>query len=321
MWLLFRRRPAIGRAAALGAGFAVPWLGAWAIFSHLGVWDDLVYYAFRWTTQMYVPTGFAEFSLISRFFGKVGPWLLLLVVPWTLAGRALVRAWRGEDEPELTGLLGFWTACAMVMVCLGGRFYDHYFPAPVLPLSALAALGVATIHWHRRGLLRLVAAGTALPVAACFVLALTFEKSMLLLGERPRGPYLEVARYIQEHTRPDDPVFVWGYFPLIYVAADRLAGSRFVGCHYLTGYAALGLGRQVSPAVEERLQVPGGFDQLILDLEERKPALFVDTAPADLHFWSRYPLSRYPRLAAYVAEHYVREAEVDGTILYRRSSE
>jgi hypothetical protein len=113
-------------------------------------------------------------------------------------------------------------------------------------------------------------------------------------------------------------VFVWGYFPLIYVAADRLAATRFVGCHYLTGYAAIGLGQDLPPEIEDHLGIPDGFATLITDLDTYKPALIVDTAPADLHHWRRYPISRYPVLAAYVAANYASETTVQGAVIYRR---
>ena len=319
LWL-FLRPPAPMRnehsfrlAAALLAGFAAAWVAAWLCFRSLGVWDDLVYYAFRWTTTMYVPTGFTEFPWVTRFLRRVGFWIVLLAVPWALAYRAIRR-----ERSALTLLLGLWTACALIMLCLGGRFFDHYFPAAVTPIAALAALGAYSLErpLHRA----FVALGTAIPALACFALALDFMPSMLFLGDSGRGPYAAVARYVREHTRPEDKVFVWGYFPLIYVAADRLAATRFVGCHYLTGYAAIGLGRKLPIEAEDRLQVPGGFDQLIADLEARHAEVIVDTAPADLHYWSRYPLARYPRLSEYVMRNFAYEAEVDHTVIYRRRS-
>jgi hypothetical protein len=205
------------------------------------------------------------------------------------------------------------------MVCLGGRFFDHYFPALVTPLAILAALGTTDLPGHAPGWSRrLVVAGTVAPALVCLVAATRFETAMRWLGDA-RKPYAGVAAYIRARTRPADRIFVWGYFPLIYVAADRLSATRFVGCHYLTGYAAIGLGRVLPPAVEDRLQVPGGFEQLLRDLEQNRAELFVDTAPANLHGWSNYPVSRYPRLAAYLAAHFSPEAVVDGAVIYRRT--
>jgi hypothetical protein len=134
----------------------------------------------------------------------------------------------------------------------------------------------------------------------------------------PLRYYDEIAAYIDAHTNPDERVFVWGYFPPLYVAAERLAATRYTGCHYITGYAAIGLGRDLPPELEDSLGVPHGFEILLADLERWKPVLVVDTAPADLHHWRRYPLSRYPSLERYVADHYVRVATVQDAVIYRR---
>lgn len=37
----------------------------------------------------------------------------------------------------------------------------------------------------------------------------------------------EVARFIQERTSPGDPIFVWGYAPLLYTLSNRNAPTRF----------------------------------------------------------------------------------------------
>jgi hypothetical protein len=332
------RGEAIWRATSLVVGFCAGWGLTFVYFRHLGAWDDLVYWAFRWTWSTYLPTGFGQLPFVRRFCLAFGAWGALSAVLWILAGRGLFHRWiRGRrgpppapgDEPGRgrsaatapgadSGLVALWAAAAAGMVCLGGRFFDHYFPALVTPLAILAALGTADLPgdapgWSRR----LVLAGTAAPALLCLVAATRFETAMRWLGDA-RKPYAGVAAYIGARTRPADRIFVWGYFPLIYVAADRLSATRFVGCHYLTGYAAIGLGRVLPRAVEDRLQVPGGFEQLLRDLEQNRAELFIDTAPANLHGWSNYPVSRYPRLAEYLGAHFSPEAVVDGAVVYRR---
>ena len=45
---------------------------------------------------------------------------------------------------------------------------------------------------------------------------------------------------------------------------------------------------------------------LFSDLQDRRPLLFVDASAAGWDGYDKYPLSRYPRLAAYVAATYYR---------------
>lgn len=327
-WLVVRRgwlggsdRVAIdlARAAALWVGFAATWLAAWAYFSHLGVWDELVYWAFRWTLGTYIPTGTSHSPFLMRFAAGFCVWAGLTTILWLLAAVAVRGAWRGARRApaaQVTGLLVAWTIAATALTFLGGRFFDHYFPAVIPPLAALAAVGFAAVR-SRAGWRRAVAIGVAVPTLACWAGTWQYDRTTSWFGEAPR-PYDQIARYVHDHTGERDRVFVWGYFPLIYVAADRLAATRYVGCHYLTGYAAIGLGRDLPPDIEDRLGVPDGFAHLLADLETYRPALIVDTAPADLHHWRRYPLSRYPVLADYVAAHYLPEATIQGAVLYRR---
>ncbi len=317
----------LSRAASVWLGFACAWLLAYAYFSSLGVWDDLIYWAFRWTLGTYIPTGASHSPWLVRFFAGFVVWAALLAIAWILAAielRAQVRARRADaaaepaDAPgQVVWLLAAWTAVATALTFLGGRFFDHYFPAVIPPLAALAAVGFARVR-ASRAWRRAVAVAALVPITASWLGAWQFGTTMRWLGD-DRKPYDEIAAYVQAHTRARDRVFVWGYYPLIYVAADRLAASRFVGCHYLTGYAAIGLGQDLPASVEDRLGVPDGFRTLLADLEDSRPALFIDTSPGDLHHWRRYPLSRYPTLSAYVAAHYRLETTLQGADIYRRN--
>jgi hypothetical protein len=331
-WLVLRRGVLRGpdrfavdavRAIALWAGFALAWLGAYLYFSHLGVWSDLVYWAFRWTLGLYIPTGSAHSPFLVRFVAGFCVWVGLTTILWllaTVAVRAAVarRAAHAASDPSpsIIWLLVAWALAATTLTFLGGRFYDHYFPAVIPPLAALAAVGFEVVRGRARWR-RAVVIGALVPTVVCWAGAWQIERTKEWFGEPPRR-YDQIAAYVHDHTRSTDRVFVWGYFPLIYVAADRLAATRFVGCHYLTGYAAIGLGQDLPPELEDRLGVPNGWTDLFADLETYRPVLVVDTAPADLHHWQRYPLARYPALADYVAAHYVREATVQGAVIYRR---
>ena len=54
------------------------------------------------------------------------------------------------------------------------------------------------------------------------------------------------------------------------------------------------------------------------DLERTRATYILDTAPAGLYRWNRYPLRDYPRLDHYVAESYDLVDEVSRVRIYRR---
>ena len=54
------------------------------------------------------------------------------------------------------------------------------------------------------------------------------------------------------------------------------------------------------------------------DLERTGATYILDTAPAGLYRWNRYPLRDYPRLDRYVAEGYEGVDDVSRVRVYRR---
>jgi hypothetical protein len=54
------------------------------------------------------------------------------------------------------------------------------------------------------------------------------------------------------------------------------------------------------------------------DLEANRPGWVMDTAPADIHHWSRVPLEKFPSLRAYIDAHYSEVASPAGARVYRR---
>ena len=57
---------------------------------------------------------------------------------------------------------------------------------------------------------------------------------------------------------------------------------------------------------------------MFADLDRRRPALFVDAAAAGWDGYDKFPLSRYPRLRAYVDRYYRPVETRAGVVLYRR---
>jgi hypothetical protein len=56
------------------------------------------------------------------------------------------------------------------------------------------------------------------------------------------------------------------------------------------------------------------------DLERNKPVYIVDTTPANMHGYKNFPIEKYPLLANYVRENYIKEVELNGVVFYKRTS-
>jgi hypothetical protein len=116
------------------------------------------------------------------------------------------------------------------------------------------------------------------------------------------------------HTAPDERIAVWGHYPELYWASQRMPAMRFVHTGFLTGASS---GRPVG-AVTEKWAMPGAWDLLFQDFAAHPPSLFIDTAPAGLRDYAQYPIDHFPRLRDYLAAGYLRCDTVDGMVIYRR---
>ena len=223
----------------------------------------------------------------------------------------------GVDVPSPSVVLGLlWLVTSAVAVTTGGRFFGHYFHLVLAPLCLLAAPGFCRLWdrgWPSRAPLLVLC---LLPALIFFVLA-TFGRPLAAAIDEGEPRYDQVAARIAELTTVDERVFVWGNSPQLYVLARRPMGARFSFCNYLTGESP-GTPTETGQRNADANQLPAAWEMLFADLEQRRPALFVDAAAAGWDGYGKYPLGRYPRLRAYVEQHY-RPVEVrGGVVLYRR---
>ncbi|MFC1781636.1 ArnT family glycosyltransferase [Planctomycetota bacterium] len=94
-----------------------------------------------------------------------------------------------------------------------------------------------------------------------------------------RGYWELIGEYMQNNSTPDDCIYVWGWYPGIYVAAQRLspAPKAFEGTmHTLT-----------PEALSERV------DEILNAFEQKQPKFIADSRKS--HFpWDRPPLELWP---------------------------
>jgi hypothetical protein len=289
-------------------------------------------YWFRFNFS-YVGAGLTGFAALARGLRRTGLIGGAALVPYGLGiaaalssapkiARVIRRRLKGgasveAEVPSPSVVLGLlWLVTSAVAVTTGGRFFGHYFHLVLAPLCLLAAPAFCRLWergWSTRAPLLVLC---ALPAVIFFGLA-TFGRPLAAALDEGEPRYDEVAARMAELTTSDERVFVWGNSPQLYVLARRPMGTRFSFCNYMTGESP-GTPTETGQRNADANQLPAAWEMLFADLEQRRPALFVDAAAAGWDGYGKYPLSRYPRLRAYVDRNY-RPVEVRaGVVLYRR---
>ena len=174
--------------------------------------------------------------------------ILVGLVRW---GATLGKPAKDEPANHLALLLTIWWILDMAFVWISVRSYEQYY----LPLCTSAAmLGgywlyvlFRSLAFFRSVLSRAVTGAALLMVgymgSSYIFTGLTsspdtgntypeprrgFKQSLESVKVRrshdgPTSDWQAIGRYIREHSSPDDTIYVWGWFPGIYVEAQRLS--------------------------------------------------------------------------------------------------
>jgi hypothetical protein len=308
----------VGRALALVAGFAAPLFATGAAFAATGGAHDLLYWLV-WRNVLYAANPITAAGVLERAASYLLPWLLATAPLWW--------AWRRSRpglEPHARRLFDGLVVLGLLPAFAGFRFFPHYFVPTVFALALGAAPVVAAVceRPHERP--------ARFFLAATLVLALGFAgvNAWLYLGGT--GVYREtdaVYRAVAERLEADEcfpgRVFVWGWAPAFYYEAGLRGArpaSRFavLAAAGLTAYVPGNPDGARRRELDEPVPAPAHWDWLMADLERTRATYVLDTAPAGLYRWDRYPLGDYPRLDRFVAEGYDRIDEVSRVRIYRR---
>ncbi|MCU1452780.1 MAG: hypothetical protein JWN46_926, partial [Acidimicrobiales bacterium] len=146
------------------------------------------------------------------------------------------------------------------------------------------------------------AAAVAVPAAVAVGFAWTPGTFRTLPDPQP------LARYVRAHTRPGQPVWIWGSFPEVLWAADRPPGGALVHSDFVTGLSGA---RKAGPATLADA-TPGAEAALLRALRAHPPALVLDTSSADLRHYGAYPMRLFPALDRYVRSGYREVTRIDG---------
>ena len=251
---------------------------------------------------------------------RVGRYYRLLILPIALALGAIaarlvrmIMSRAGKLRPEdrkgyerFVLLFAIWWLLDMAFVWVSPRSYEQYY----LPLNASAAmLGgylialysdrlATSVYKTKWGLIGLV--GFICMMIMSWHIFFGIEKSphsglkypskrrgylqRLEMASQHRkgakGPWEVVGEYIRHHSGPDERIYVWGWYPGIYVKAQRLSPVP---------QAFEGTMHTLSPeALSQRI------DEILTAFEKQPPKFIVDSRKQ--HFpWDRPPLELWPR--------------------------
>jgi hypothetical protein len=303
----------IARGLSWALGAMVPLALVLLFFRSRGALDDAIGWGLGFNRHY-----LAEGAGLAWAMKRLGQQLAGVVLPGALIYYAgllgltqLLRRRAIGVESARPFLVG-WTLLAIACVGLGGRFFGHYFLQLELPLSLLAAAGLARLYARRRAV---AIALLALPTLAFTLVAASPARASRIFEEHD---YSAIGDAIRARTSPSDTIWVWGNAPQIYFSSQRTPGVRFTFCNYLTGLSPATPSEYDPKSDPRAAAVPGGWKMVIDDLDRRRPSLIADTAAADLKSYGKFPVAAYPTFAAYLAAHYRRDGEVQGVVLYRR---
>lgn len=312
-------REATLRGLLLVSGFLFPWaiaLGAWAALGALSPFVDWVFVrSFAYAGQGAAGSRTARFAVSTLTCASA------TLVPWWLALRASRRSVteHGQDAVRLAGVAFLWLT--WLPVSAGGRFYEHYYlqfvPALALVGAPIAAERLSQFHSLSRLRKTAWALGCALPLLGLTGYSWARGLASGYPAQEPRA--VAIGAFLRAHSQPGDRLFVWGHYTPLYVLAQLLPGTRYPNTSvHMGNFDPQHLPEDFDPEVTR-----SDRDVALTceDLERRRPRFVVDTAPADLHNWSKIPLAKFPALREYLDAHYREIGRPGGAIVLERRSQ
>lgn len=284
------------------------WLGSWEAYSF---WS--------WEYQVdYIRDGLQTINPWKKGLVRTTLTILGGLAIWVTATETVLRAWKDKNflsypkTKRLFVLSLLWLLFGYAAVTTGGRFAPRYFTQIFPPLALLAVMTFNFQSAWRRWLLLIPLFGFW--VARFFSPAIYAAAGVFDYASFQK----EIGRYVHAHTTPEDRIFIWGWGNGIYIYSERQTATRFMNTDFVTGRiqgspTAYDLNFDTSFNI-----IPGSWDLLMEDLERYQPVYILDTSPANIHDYIKYPIEKYPRLQQHLDDHYALETTLHDVRLYRR---
>jgi 4-amino-4-deoxy-L-arabinose transferase-like glycosyltransferase len=273
------------RTGLVAAGLAAPF----AIVCGVLAWQGVLGRFWFWTFQ-YAAAYVSETPLSAADDMLVMAWGYITRANWMLwyaaaVGLALLFVQRWTREAR--AVLGGWLLASALAILPGFFFRPHYFILLMPIAGLLVGVAIASLDgWLSRRMAPATARSVALAVfvaiAAAYVnterdyfFRMTTHDLMRSVYEsNPFPEAVEIGRYIQAHSTPDDRIVVVGSEPEIYFYANRRSATGYIYTYAL---------------MERQPYASGMQDEMIREVEAARPAYLVFVGVASS--WATTPAS------------------------------
>jgi len=244
LWKELERRPVdwdrcTRRCGLFVLGAAVPFGATCLILLGAGVFDRFWFWTFDYARRYVasVPVGIGLRSLGPKLFSVAGPSVLV----WALALVGLVSPVWDKRARATTVFVTAFFLFSFLSVCPGFYFRPHYFVL-LLPAVALAAGAAVSSIADLVSYVKSAAVKTGVPALVILIAVghsvyaqrtylFTMSPTMVArttYGANPFPESIEIARYIRNHSSPEDTVAVIGSEPQIYFYSGRRSATGHV---------------------------------------------------------------------------------------------
>ncbi len=299
------------RFLALLVGFFLPVVILLITLQKMGVYHEFITWSLK-GSLLYIQAGTETIPFWKNLFLRAGAFIGSTALIWVLAVQYIRRA---DKKNSFNELIILWFMLSWIPVSTGGRFYGHYFIQLLPSVCLLAALKAADLSSEKAKITLVLA--TFIPALFFWGLRIDFRQVDSLFPDDQIFEQEKIGQWLKDNTEPGQKLFVWGFATAIYFHAERPPASRFLWTDLLTGKIP---GSDLSNQTNfdtSRYAVPEAWKALWEDFAKQKPDYIVDTAPANIHNYGKYPLSLYPELYSFVQNNYRLFKNKDGTIIYK----
>ena len=307
---------------AFAAGVAAPVLLVVARYAVAGALRELYFYTVTYNSRVYMAPVAGE--VLHRYRVWLSDHAAMATAAVALVALALGRALaavRAQGFWQCVDRQGFVVTVALGALLSGAaanattRGFPHYFVQAIPWFSLLVGvvfedgLLLPDASTSRRLVVHL---GVLVPTLA-FVVCLYLPRLESYRKDADHHTMtLPICAFVEEHSKPSDPIYVWGFAPDIYTYCHRRPASRFVYSTFQSGYVPFF--DQATRAEERQRVVPGTPEQFLGDLERSKAQLVLD-APFTM---SQRKIDDTPAYAAYLADHYCLPVTYDKVRVFQR---